>query len=222
MKQPVILILCLGLVAIPTSCRPEKTTDEKQGGARSPSGDQPGMTSTSKPAMARGAAMDFSLPPGDDHRGSGPKRHTDVKKTDSPGELKAALATLDLVLVRQKQVLALWQGVNTLADAQKRRQALLKGVLDVLALTISSMKKAVALSAAGLAKFLDKQQAQRVHTRKMNETIKAKQRQLTSLPGGKAFFDGLKKSATVEVRKHSQTLLILGRELLKRKEELKR
>ncbi len=170
--------------------------------------------------MARVAAMDFSLPPGDD--GTGKDNHQIHRKTDSPAELKAALDTLDRVGARQKDVLKLWQAIHSVADAQKHRQALLKGVLDVLALTLTSMEKAVTLSKAGLAKYLDKQETQRVNTRKMNKTIKAQQNQLTALPGGLAFFEGLKASATVEVRKLSQTLMILGRKLLKRKEELKR
>ncbi len=230
-----ILILGLGLgLALPTGCRPEKTTGEKQGGASASSGGQPDMGSTPEPGMVGGAAMDFSLPPGEKDRGrqgnrgnggkrgNDGKRQPDFKKSDSPAELKAALATLDRVGAKQKHVLKVWQAINTVADAQKHKQALLKGVLDVLKLTIISMKKAVTLSKAGLAKFLAKQETQRVHTRQMNETIKAKQRHLTSLPGGKAFFDALKQSATVEVRKHSQDLMTLGRQLLKRKEELKR
>jgi hypothetical protein len=119
-------------------------------------------------------------------------------------------------------VVKLWQTIHSLADARKHKQAFLKGALDVLALTIASMKKAVTLSEAGLAQFLQKQRTQRVHTRKMHEAIKAKQRLLMAQPGGKAFFEELKQSAMVEVRKHTQTLLLLGRQLLKRQKELKR
>jgi hypothetical protein len=224
MRQSAILILCMGLAATLASCRPEKTTGEGQRGTRSSSSDQPSPNATPKPGMARVAAMDFSLPPGEHGSGgnSGGNPSLFDKKTDTPAELKAALATLDRILVRQKDVLKLWQDINTLADAQKHRKALLKGVLDVLAMTIASMQKAVSLSKGGLAKFLKKQGARRVHTRKMNDIIKARQHHLTSLPGGKAFFEALKKSATVEVRKHSQALTVLGRQLLKRKEELKR
>ena len=227
MKHATILMLCVPLAALAADCRPEKTTREGQSSAKSSGGDQPGLAQTPGSTMARRGPMDFSLPPDDDRSASGgASGNASGSQTSpnpgAPGDLKGALADLDRILVRQMEVAKLWQTIDGLAAARKHQQALIKGALDVLALTISSMKKAVALSKSGLARFLDKHQAQAARTRKMSKTIKAKQRMLASQPGGKAFFEELKRSATVEVRKHSQTLLLLGRQLLRRKEELKR
>ena len=139
-----------------------------------------------------------------------------------PGDLGSALAVLDRILALQKRVVKMWQGLGSVADAQRQKQALIKSALDVLALTILSMQKAMTLSKPDLKTFLEKQEAQRVLTRKMNEIIKAKQRQLGAQPGGAAFFADLKRTATVEVRKHSEVLLKLGQKLLARTRELKR
>ncbi len=213
MKRVTILILCVALVSLVTSCRPERTTRDKKSGAETTA-----MTPTQARPMAPSEAMDYSLPP-DMNRAAPQPRPGPM---GPPGDLKAALADLDRVLVLQKQVVKTWQSVNTVADAQRRKAALLKGALDVLAVTIAYMKKAVTLSAADLAIFLQKQQQQRVHTRRLNEAVKAKQRQLMALPGGKAFYEALKKSATVEVRRRSTALMTLGRKLLARQQELKR
>lgn len=233
MNHAAILILCVGLAAVTAvtaACRPEKTIREGQGGATSPGGGQLGMAPAPGSSMTREAPMDFSLPPGDDGSGgSGGSSSSSGRATggspggpEKPGDLKAALADLDRIRARQTQVVKLWQTLHNVADAQRHRRAILKGGLDVLALTIASVKKAVNLSEAGLAQFLDKQRVQRAQTRKMHEIIKAKQRLLKAQPGGKAFFESLKQSATVEVRKQTQTLLMLGRKLLRRKKELKR
>lgn len=223
MSRAAILILCVGLAVVTPACRPEKTTRDRQGSAKSPGGGSPGMAPTAGSTMARKAPMDRSLPPGDNGSKSGgssesPGSQGSPKK---PGDLKAALADLDLVTARQKQVVKLWQAVHSVADAQRHKQAILKGALDALALTISSMQKAVTLSKADLALFLRKQRAQRARSRQMNEVIKAKQRLVMAQPGGKVFFQDLKQSAAVEVRKQSQTLIRLGRLLLMRQKELK-
>jgi len=217
MKHATILILCVGLAAT-AACRPEQVTRDKSGGASSAGGEPTAMTPTSGSPGARPAPMDFSLPSGDPPH-EPPRAAPPISA--KPGVLKAALADLDRIQIRQKQVVKLWQSLNTVAEAKKHRQAMITGALDVLRMTISSMRKAMTLSEAGLATFLQKQRSQRAEAQKMNEIIKAKQRQLTALPGGKAFYEELKQSATAEVQKHSETLLLLGRQLLRRQKELK-
>lgn len=217
MKKTAIVILCV-TAAVTASCRPEQTTRRESGSATS--GMATGaMTSVPLSAMTRPAPMDISLPPDDP---AGKARRPPPTRPERPGVLKAALADLDWIMVRQRQVAKLWLSLHTLDDARKHRAALIKGTLDVLQLTISSMRKAVTLSTSGFAKFLRKQKAQGTQTRQMGVAIKAKQQELMALPGGEAFFGSLKKTATEKVQKHSKTLMLLGKQLLARQNELKR
>lgn len=214
MRKTAIVILCM-TAAVTASCRPEQTSRGESGSAKSSDMAMGAMPTAPGSAMTRAAPMDLSLPPGDPARKGRPR-------PEKPGVLKAALADLDWILVRQKQVAKLWLSLHTLDDARKHREALIKGTLDVLELTISSMRKAVTLSESGFAKFLRKQKAHGIQTRQMGAAIKAKQQELRALPGGEAFFGGLKKTATERVQRHSKTLMLLGKQLLARQNELKR
>lgn len=222
MKHAVMLMLFASLAVATASCQPEKTTPKESSGQA--------MTASAAMGATAGHArptdtMDFSLPPGDPATarpmGARPQAPAAPPSASPPGALKAALADLDRIKARQNQVTKLWLTINTVSDAKKNGKALLKGSLDVLALTIASMRKAVTLSTADLKTFVARQKAHRALSRKLNESIQAKQRTLKGLPGGQAFFDSLKQSATVEVQKHSQTLMQLGRQLLARQRELK-
>jgi len=225
MNHAAILILTVGLAGVTAACRPEKTTGDQRP-AKSPGVEAPGLAPSAGTPMARQAPMDFSVPPGDSASSSGGGSETPGSPggptiPGKPGDLKASLADLDRVVARQKQVVKLWEAVGSVADARRNKQALLKGALDVLALTIAAMQRAVTLSKADLKLFLRRQSAHRGQARQMNEVIKKKQRQIMALPGGKVFFGDLKQSAAVEVRKQSQTLMRLGRKLLMRQKELK-
>jgi hypothetical protein len=216
MTRALIPILCVAMMLAFPACRPEQTTREGQRGARSTTDPPTGGGTTPRETRRRVAPRDYSLPPGDPAGANDPASGP----AGAPGELKGALADLDRILVRQRKLVALWQTVHTLADARRHKRALIEGALEILRLTISSLGKAVKLSKADLARFLERQQAQRAVTKKLNEAIKAQHRTLAALPGGKAFFDDLKQTATQQVGKHTQTLMLLGRELLKRQGEL--
>lgn len=167
MKKAAILI-AVAVLAF-AGCKPKKKDDKA---------DKAGMTPA---AMNEMAAMD----PAGDMGGMAPDGDMGGMRPVASGNDGTAL--FDKILAKNKELGKIMEGIKTLDDLKKQKAAYVKLNVEILTLSIQTLRKAVKLSPEQLKAFVKKQAAMNTANADFGKKMVEMQKAIMKIKGAKKF-----------------------------------
>lgn len=98
-----------------------------------------------------------------------------------------ATAEFDKILVKNKELAKIMEGIKTLDDLKKRRPEYVKINVEILTLTIASLRKAVKLSPEGLGAYVAKSASMNKANADFGKKMVEMQKAVMKIKGAKEF-----------------------------------
>jgi len=202
MKRAAILIAVTMLVF--AGCKPKKKGDE---------GDKGGMN----PApMADMAAME----PAGDMAATEPAGDMGGMRPAPAGD--DATAEFDKILAKNKELAKIMEGIKTLDDLKKRRSEYVKLNVEILTLTIASLKKAVKASPEGFKAYVAKSASMNQTNADFGKKMVKMQRAIMKIKGAKKFLAKTQKELAEKLTPLVKEMGELTQEFSKKQAALKK
>ncbi|MDY0002865.1 MAG: hypothetical protein RBU30_16320 [Polyangia bacterium] len=203
MTRRIALVVACLMIAMPAGCKKKK--------AEEGSGD----TQTAMEAM-EGEGMEAME--GEGMEAMDAMEGGDAMEGKEPGA--GSFPELDKLLEKQKAMGKIMEGIKTLADLEKRKPDYLALSVEVLDLTIGSLREAVKMDKDKLKGYLAKAAQMNKANADFGKKMAEMQAEIMKIDGAKEFLDKLQKETAEKLKDKTEELMKLMQELGKRQAEL--
>lgn len=193
MKRAVLVVAVSVLVC--AGCKPKKKDAE---------GDKGGMQPAAMTAMEPAGDMGGMAPAGDmGGMGTAP----------AAGD---ATAEFDKILALNKKLAKVMEGIKTLDDLKKQRPDYVKLNIEILKLTLVSLRKAVKLSPDQLKAYVAKQKAMNKANAEFGKNMMAMQKRIMKIEGAQKFIAATQKELAEKLKPLTKEMTELTKIFMKK------